>query len=388
VDEHAAAVRTRAGAQPCRRLWLLWACAVSHAHAQQPVAEPAQADTSVAYVRLSECGAPPWTHDQAAALSSALALELRSDGVDQIRAAEEGAEGATPLLELDVDCATTADFVLRARSAPAAPLDTRRMDLRDVPEPLRPRALALALAELLRTSRRTAALTTPPATVVQADADAQSITPTSESTAGNATSAPASEAAPAPTSANASPISDAAAIAPHEDTPDEQRDPEPRHALSIAPSARWLPASSDALYGVAAGWEWLRLGAGINALFGRAGDTLGTTHFGLVHAVLSYQALRLRLARQVLYAGPALGAGFTWASAGTSASANGGSALLLSYELGARLGVSHDFSRGLAASLCLEAGYAHGPKLRADDRDLATLSGSFLGLGLGMSFGL
>jgi hypothetical protein len=287
---------------------------------------------------------------------------------------------------------------LAARSAAEGELSSRRMDLRDVPEPLRPRALALALAELLRTSSRAVPLATPPAPVVQTDAAPQPsattsespVTADAESKAANETSAPASDAgtARAAAGANAAPTSQAASRAPHEETAGEQQDAELRHTLTIAPNARWLTASSDGLYGAAIGWEWLRLGAGLNALFGRASDTLGATSFGLVHAVLSYQVLRLRLGRQLLHADPALGAGITWASAGSSTSANGGSALLLSYELGARLGVSHDFSRGLAGGLCLEAGYAHGPRLRADNRDLATLSGLFLGLGLRVSIGL
>jgi hypothetical protein len=400
VDEHAEAVKARARAHACSRLLLLGACVSWHAlaHAQQPAPEPAQTGTSVAYLRLSDCDAPPWTREQAAELLRALALELRSDGVEQVHAAEAGTE-LTPLLELDVDCATTAEFALGARSAPGVELSIRRMDLRDVPEPLWPRALALALAELLRTSRRAASPATPPAAVVQADAGTQPSTSTADSPvaadageneAGDETSAPTSEAGTAKgaTDTNAPPTSQAASRAPFEDNAGEQHDPEPRHVLSIAPNARWLPGSSDALYGAAIGWEWLRFGAGLNALFGRASDTLGATSFGLVHAVLSYQALHLRLGREVLSAGPALGAGITWASAGSSSSANGGSALLLSYEVGARLGVSHDFSRGLAGGLCLEVGYAHGPKLRADDRDLATLSGVFLGLGLRVSIGL
>jgi hypothetical protein len=98
--------------------------------------------------------------------------------------------------------------------------------------------------------------------------------------------------------------------------------------------------------------------------------------------------LRLRLGRQDVYAGPALGAGVTWASAGSSASANGGSALLASYELGVQLGISRELTGALAGALHLEGGYARGPKLRADDRDLATLSGAFLGIALRMSVGV
>jgi len=37
---------------------------------------------------------------------------------------------------------------------------------------------------------------------------------------------------------------------------------------------------------------------------------------------------------------------------------------------------------------CLEGGYARGPALRADDRDLATLSGAFLGVALRLSIAL
>ncbi|HMI91795.1 MAG TPA: hypothetical protein VK509_10555 [Polyangiales bacterium] len=405
----------------CARLWclLVWTLLSARALAQQSTpSTPSTPYDSVTRVRvrLPECNAAPWTERENAELMRALELELRDEGIRALDARANDDQDGAALLELSTDCAAArGELLLRARSA-TGELRSRRMELRDLPSPLRPRALALALAELLRASMLAphAAATPQPPDEPARVAPAASEPATNEPAAAaqpvaqpSATDAGAGERAAEradPTKEPANPAAEPRAAGrktsgPPAAEPDRSARPAPdlqtgdgddgaRHALWLAPNGRWLLDSSDGLFGAAVGWQWARLGANISALFGHASDVLGDTSFGLVHAALSYQLLRLRFGRQVLHAGPALGAGGTWASSSANDAADGGGALLPSYELALRLGLLRELTGSLAADLCLEGGYARGPTVRADDRDLATLSGAFLGLALRLSLAI
>jgi hypothetical protein len=94
-----------------------------------------------------------------------LRTELESDGVEEVRF-EGASEGAMALIQLDFPrCATDASaVVLEIDDALTNKSVRREVDLGDVPASGRPRALALAAAELLRASWAELALPPPRAT--------------------------------------------------------------------------------------------------------------------------------------------------------------------------------------------------------------------------------
>ena len=400
----------------CCGLALALACAPLRARAQVSAdGTAALADTRAVRrvsVRLPDCEGAPWTRAHAAELLHALELELQSDGIAELRTrtTREDAGRDEAQLELLGECNGSADrFTLRARVAPSEPVHARTLDLRDVPSALRPRALSLALAELLRASMAstpaprestTAAVASPQ----PSDARVQPAPPADASTAlervdekedeadaDDEPEAAAPEEKPvAPGEPRAEPDAEATrATAPPAEREAATDDSEPaRHALWIAGDLRWRPNDGGVLYGGALGWQWPPLGASLHALFGRSSDPLGSAHFGLVHAVLSYEPLQLSWARERLHGGPAFGVGGTWASAGSSDTADGGSALMLSYQLGLQLGLAHALSPDLGADLVLAGGYARGPEIRADQRELASLSGAFLSAALRLTLGV
>ncbi|MFO0628599.1 MAG: hypothetical protein U0325_23700 [Polyangiales bacterium] len=220
-----------------------------------------------------------------------LRTELESDGVEEVRF-EGDATGAMALIRLEFpQCATDASaVVLEVDDALTNKSVRREVDLGDVPSSGRPRALALAAAELLRASWAELALPPPRAT-------------------------------PAPVRLAVSQrLRDAlrAAEPPPPAPPSPPRPPVRRWDLNASFVLQTFPAANVALLGgrVALGYlpsdRWpLRLRLDLGAQRGTAFDPLGEIDLGMVTGALG-ATLTAGGERVALELGPRVEAGWSW----------------------------------------------------------------------------
>lgn len=267
---------------------------------------------------------------QRGALTSALQIELQT--VDQ----EERAGGWR--LAIEGDCADV-DSAPTLRVATSERALERRLSLADIPSPLRARALALALTELLR------AALAPSSPVV---------------------ATPQSEAAPRalqPTAADASPGT----------------------TLALRPGLRVFFAHRDVTFGAELTLQLQRWTLGVAGFVGVYADPIGSARVGVIEALLGYRLLAERIGAFSFTGGPRIAAGASFGSAISAADALMSSATVLAWDAGAELGIDVDVGAGISLGLHAVGGYAGGGRFVADSRVLAQTAGVFVGAALGLA---
>lgn len=286
----------------------------------QPMAATRMLD-GAAELRWPACEPVSW---QRGALTSALQIELQTVGRPE--------RSGVWRLAIDGDCADV-DSAPTLRAATSERALERTLSLADVPSPLRPRALALALAELLR------AALAPSSPVVAAPRALQ------------------------PTAADAS----------------------PETALALRPGLRVFFAHRDVMFGAELTLQLQRWTLGVAGLVGVYADPIGSARVGVIEALLGYRLLATRSGAFSFTAGPRIAAGASFGSAISAADAMMSSATVLAWDAGAELGLDADVGAGISLGLHAVGGYAGGGRFVADSRLLAQTAGLFVGAALSVA---
>jgi hypothetical protein len=302
-------------------------------------------------------------------LRNALALDLRDEGLS-LAPAGELAPDTDVLVRLEAACAGASELTIHA--AFKGDRRSRLVELAEVPERERGRALSLALAELLRLMGQTQeASTEPPASTEVAPGPAPraalAVGPT-------ITASPPEKAAPSEDSTTAP-------------APDEARDrrPEPpaketrRWQVGLSPELRSFRTTT--LLGGRAFIRYSRWSLGLDVLTANDAVPAGSVRTVTPHASVAYALPLWRLpGTALLEAGPRLGAGRTFmdVTAGDQARAGNAEDVYLDAAILARFAL--DWASSWRVGLAGELGYARGPIGYADDRVLARTSGLFASL--------
>jgi hypothetical protein len=126
----------------------------SQAWAQQTVANPSE--TPTAMPARVEFVAPSCEFIATNILLRMLQVELAGDGVEHVNLSVAGETGVSPIARVTVEMprcdAEASEFLVIVDDATTRKSVLRTVDLADIPAATRPRALALAIAELLRAS--------------------------------------------------------------------------------------------------------------------------------------------------------------------------------------------------------------------------------------------
>jgi hypothetical protein len=258
---------------------------------------PAEAD-----VILPDC--PAATLD-AHALLAALELELDHDGIRRINLVPAQRPGGVATLEVALDCGPGAHEVrLRVRNDPH-PEVHRAMAIADLPRRLRARAVALAAAELARSTWSSA----PRPAEVEGSPAAE--------TDGNAgESAGPRPASPATNPSPLRPVTEppAAVVPPAVATPLPPSPPQRSwRGVSAGPAARWFLSAAGPAFGGRAAARLGRLRVGADVLFSYDSRFTAATKLGLALGWVAWDALARERGRWRFSTGPRLAAGAGWA---------------------------------------------------------------------------
>lgn len=307
-------------------------------------------------------------------LREAVALDLRDERLT-LAPAGELSPATDVLVRIEAACSTDSELTLHAEFADER--HTRRVDLSELPEPQRARALSLAIAELLALFSQPPV---PPSTTELAPASVAP-PPTAARDAPIA-SMPASATTPPASTAPALP-NRRSAFQPKtaENQPDRQpTGPAPAEwRLSIAPELRFF--NTTWFWGGRALAHYGPWSAGVDVLRAQESVPAGRVTTLVVHGALAYSFVLMGgVERPSLEAGLRVGLGraFMAAEASMSARAYDARDVYLDAAFGARysLRLSPVFRIGIGGEL----GYARGPIGYADDREVASTSGSFASL--------
>jgi len=343
------------------------------ARAQAVQAPPFQRTVSAAGRVVVEAATPDCPNLPALdALTKMLALELREDGVDDVVLA---AAAAPPS-----EAKTLATIELRAESCePSAPAITvdiedaatgkrvgRRVPLGDVLPAARPRAFALAVAELLRASWLELTMPdAPPAPILVPQVVRDAVTRRI------AFAAPSSARETAPSS-----LSIGRAL-----------------GLSLTVAWRSFPGTHTALYGGRAAVAlptfapWLLLRADAGGLFGAATDVLGSVDAGTASLAAAALVASPRDATLAVAVGPRIEIGVAWASghpadpvtsSGSGVGFVGTATLVGTFAL--RLSTTWRLAFELEGGATFLPFVAH-----ADARRVLGLDGALLGMAIGVA---
>ena len=249
----------------------------------------------------------------ARALLAALELELEYDGIRRISQVSSQRQDDVATIEVALDCEPGANQVrLRVRNAPYQEAH-RAMDIADLPRRLRVHAVALAAAELARStwanSPRPAEVEDAP--LVDADASAgKSAQPSGESPAGSKPPPPPPRPATEPPSAK--PPDKGPALSP------QGRLKRRWLGFAAGPATRWfVPAASPALGGRVAAHIG-RLQAGADILYSYDSRFTAATKLGLAIGWAAFDVFARERGSWRLSTGPRLAAGAGWSRTPTS----------------------------------------------------------------------
>jgi hypothetical protein len=339
-------------------------------------------------------------------------LELRADGVIRVTGTARSRQYGT-LLWVERGCsqverAGTAvdrgEVMIGYRDEPRQRNLQRSLSLSDVPPALRQRALALALAELFRAGEASAtegtARTGATRDATGAGTSSQagvSAAATDSSRASLNTGAESSDTR-ADAVANASAESERATHAAIGSS-DAVRSPtgearvpqsvstdaigsRPAWALALGPALHALPASAAMLFGAEIALSWRRVSAGVLGNLGSDSDPLGSVDYRRLHGFVTYEALSTEPATFRVTAGIRASLGATFTHVTPVAAALPRNATAASGDLALETGVAWSITRSWQTKLSVDIGYAFGPRIQADDRDLANFSGLFVGASL------
>jgi hypothetical protein len=258
---------------------------------------PAEAD-----VMLPDC---PAVALGARALLAALELELRHDGVRRINPVPAQRTDDVTTIEVRLDCEPGANQVLlRVRNAPYQEAQ-RAMDITDLPRWLRARAVALAAAELARSTWSNS----PP--LAQVEAASPPHADAGNSTQSSRTSSATSRPPPPPARPAAEP--------PAAKLPDRLAVPSPSGrlkrrwlGLAVGPEARWLAPATVPLFGARVAVRIGRWQVGADALFLHDSRFTAATVLGLTVGWAAFEAFARERGSWRFSTGPRLAAGAGW----------------------------------------------------------------------------
>jgi hypothetical protein len=302
-----------------------------------------------------------------------LRLELQSDGVGL--AATARALG--PALWVEQGCERGQPLVLVYVDAQEARRVERSISLGDVPNALRDRTLALALAELFRagTAQRapqpTAASVATPTQEVQASSEPE---PAAKPEAAEQPG-PAEQPARTPAAVRGT-------AAPAPERPGSSSSAALGWAIALGPALQVLPTSGSVLFGAEVACSWRSLSAGVLGSLGSSNDSLGSVAYRRLHGFVAYDLLHTDPARLRLSGGVRAAIGATFASVTPAAAALSSDVVAPSGDLALEATLALLLSAHWLAKLRLDFGYALGPRFRAETRELADFSGVFVGASL------
>jgi hypothetical protein len=332
-------------------------------------------------------------------------LELRADGVRRVLSAARPRErGSWLWIERGCrhvgDRATFADrslAVIGYRDSPRERHLERSLSLADVPPALRERALALALAELFRAGEANVAGGAVQASeAVRADEERGRVDPgrTGEAAAAsrppNTPTSPDVVAEPAdaerattslpPVDSERPPAAISGAAETRRTSPDRFGSGfASPWALAVGPALHALPANGAMLFGAEIAISWRKLSAGALGNLGSDSDTLGSVAYRRLHGFAAYELLSTDPALFRITAGLRAALGATFTNVTPTPNAVSQNATAASGDLALETGVRWTISPSWQTKLSMDIGYAFGPRIQADARELANFSGLFVG---------
>jgi hypothetical protein len=260
---------------------------------------PGEAD-----VILPDC---PATALDARALFAALTLELEHDGVRRTHQVASPRSEAEMTIELAFDCHAEAVHVrLRVRDSRQHEAQ-RTMDVADLPRRLRARAVALAAAELARSTWSGASTLgqvepTPP------DDSGADTRPAAAPSDGSPSAIMPSPPRPSETPNTAKPRHESAAVSP-------ALSPQRRwRGLGLGATTRWFGFAASPSFGGRVAVRLDRLQVGADMLFGYASRFATSPSRALAVGWTSFDALARERGSWRLATGPRLSVGAGWAS--------------------------------------------------------------------------
>ena len=346
-------------------------------------------------VHVSSCDASRL--DQSAALH-ALRAELEADGVQSV-VETAPADSAAPVLTVALACDAGLTVSVELRS-PAGAERRQSFALVDTLPETRPRAFALAVAEVVRlqwqeldphvgaASSSSEAVVPGAAARGQAHQSAFDDPPEPPTVAAN-TSPPAA-VPPKPATQPGAPVVAAPArpalAAPGADTRPSSAAAARAWSFHAAAHARWFADYQSASFGGHLGVDRGAFRAELAALFSAPSDVLGQASLGIAAASVGYRVFDVPLG-PVQFAGyPLAAAGVTWARAtpsGQSVVVQPTTAFYgdVRFVVDARVRAS-----SLTPTLSLEVGRATGLAVHAADRTVGATGGFFLGASAGARY--
>jgi hypothetical protein len=335
-------------------------------------AEPRPLAPTAVGIAFPACQREPFSFDAAMA---AMRIELGHEGVRRVdRLATPGA-GADAWIEISSECSSDLTSLSVRIHDPRARDISRTMELFDLPPALRPRGLALVVAELARAS-----WTRPPTT---AETDA---TRTQPQPAAAPADAPPPElrldarpAGPEPTTAESPPVADSAAGRPTSGRPGT--------SLALGLGVRLFVPDATLLEGARLAGRFGRMRAGLDGMFGIRRDDLGDVTFITASGWLGVDVLRLEQQSWRFRTGPRISAGLAAAAAHAHGDARSKHAENPYIDAAIEAGTEVRLGQSYWGFLDFEAGLARGLEVYADDRRSGKVGGFLLGghLGVGVS---
>jgi len=346
------------------------------------VAAPASAQRQPleVVVELPQCDAAPFDW---AELVTALELELAQDGVRTRLRPRAATEGATAVLSLAVDCDPAATSATIALIAGDGTRVERSMTLTDLEPRARPRAVALAMAELARVAwpllseSRAAA---PPTAASAAPPTAAFTEPAAPPAPPDVANAGAPPAPPAPVPA---PSQGPPAASPPPPAPVHEAS-SPGGTLSASAEMRVFAPPVTFVWGARIGGFMRPLLLQADLLLGKRDHDLGSVSMTLASFGAGVPVLTLERPDWRFRVVPRAAVGVAVATGQANEGADGtghqdwyaDGAVGLSFCL--PLGESFRFAAGA------ETGYARGFVVKAGDEEIASLAGWFAGATVGV----
>jgi len=350
--------------------------------------------------QLSACPSPEL---DANSLADAVRSELEADGVGRVIGAPSAESDGSLTVHVDCDAALTAQVTLKSNHTGRERHE--RIALGDAAPSARARALALALAELMRADWPVLSGTPSPRTVDAASESnaPQALTGDGRETAASdsAASKPAApkSAASKPPASKASPKSTpkktevAAAPVVESPTPDEHKRASPANGprnaavtLALAARLRWFIDYQSVLLGGDLGADFRALRLRAEVLASSASDALGSASLGSAALCVGYRVFDWRLGAMNLAAYPMASAGITWLR-GDSAQPSTRVEPATGFYGDVRVVLEASLPRwALAPTLSADVGRASGFVARSGDHTLGATGGFFAGASLGARY--
>ena len=330
---------------------------------------------------LSTCPSPEL---DAASLGAAVRSELEADGVGRVLDAPAPQSDGALTVRVDCDAALTARATLKASRTGRERRE--RIPLGDAAPSARARALALALAELLRADWPTLSSTQSAQTTDAPPAAAPTAaTATSAGSAATADDAKRHAEPPPPTE----PTPSAAAITHKSDETASRAGAGPRAAavtLAMGARLRWFVDYQSVLLGGDLGADFRALRLRAEVLVSSASDALGSASLGSAALCVGYRLFDWRLGPIQLAGYPMASAGLTWLR-GSSAQPTTQVDPATGFYGDVRMTLEASLPRSvLAPALAMDVGRASGFVARAGDRTLGATGGVFLGASAGARY--